>query len=303
MNVNKVIESFSSAPALEELSEHERNRFAGIARRIHRAGFDWYFAESGKVCWGLKELSATRAVRRMGRLTFERGSAAIAIALGKVSRPSFLEQHQVAMEELAGVGPRYVVPLSIAQELFDDEAFIQELREHFNARSVVGYLPDDYKRPLTESARKHGAQPATTPLDEAAPIGTMIQRLAWLRNGHSKFARAVKEQWGGKCAVHGLDLPPGLLIASDIVPWAESDEFEKADPQNGLLLSSPIDALFDRGYISFTSTGNILISDRVDEPLLHAYGLRRDCSINRELIVGKMEEYLRRHRKSHGFPA
>lgn len=63
------------------------------------------------------------------------------------------------------------------------------------------------------------------------------------------------------CVVERLPYP--VLIASHIKPFAQSDENEAYDPDNGLLLSKTIDSLFDLKYISFTDEGKIIFSKRV----------------------------------------
>ena len=52
-----------------------------------------------------------------------------------------------------------------------------------------------------------------------------------------------------------------LLRASHIKPWVNSSANEKLDIENGLLLCPNHDALFDKGFISFTDDGKIIISD------------------------------------------
>lgn len=56
-----------------------------------------------------------------------------------------------------------------------------------------------------------------------------------------------------------------MLIASHIKPWAKSDKFEKLDSNNGFLLCPNHDKLFDEGYISFSDTGELLISEELTE--------------------------------------
>jgi len=51
-----------------------------------------------------------------------------------------------------------------------------------------------------------------------------------------------------------------LLIASHIKPWVKSDDKEKIDPKNGLLLTPTFDLLFDRGFITFTDDKKMHIS-------------------------------------------
>jgi HNH endonuclease len=41
------------------------------------------------------------------------------------------------------------------------------------------------------------------------------------------------------------------LIASHCKPWRDSDDEERLDGENGLLLTPSMDHLFDRGFISF----------------------------------------------------
>ena len=58
-----------------------------------------------------------------------------------------------------------------------------------------------------------------------------------------------------------------FLIASHIKPWHQSENQERLDVNNGLLLCPNHDAVFDKGYISFDIYGNILISTSLDEYL------------------------------------
>jgi putative restriction endonuclease len=49
-----------------------------------------------------------------------------------------------------------------------------------------------------------------------------------------------------------------FLIASHIKPWRLSDNQEKLDGNNGLLLSPHVDCLFDKGWLSFKDNGDVL---------------------------------------------
>ena len=48
-------------------------------------------------------------------------------------------------------------------------------------------------------------------------------------------------------------------------PWKASNNREKLDTDNGLLLCVLHDGLFDKGLISFSPTGNILISETLTQ--------------------------------------
>jgi hypothetical protein len=84
------------------------------------------------------------------------------------------------------------------------------------------------------------------------------------------------------------------LRASHIKPWAESNNEEKLDGYNGLLLSPHVDHLFDRGFISFTDTGSVLVSKELNRIVLDQW------SIHSEVNIGRFKEmqakYLEYHR-------
>ena len=84
------------------------------------------------------------------------------------------------------------------------------------------------------------------------------------------------------------------LRASHIKPWSASSDHEKVDGYNGLLLSPHVDHLFDRGFISFEDSGDILISKTLSQSVLDKWSL--DSGKN----VGKFEQphhdYLEYHR-------
>ncbi len=66
------------------------------------------------------------------------------------------------------------------------------------------------------------------------------------------------------CAVSGLQNAQ-FLIASHIKPWSVSNDQERLDHFNGLLLTPNFDRLFDRGFISFKLNGEIVISKSLDQ--------------------------------------
>jgi hypothetical protein len=150
-----------------------------------------------------------------------------------------------------------------------------------------------------------GAPPGTGSV-APTPEGMMVQRLVWIRKNHAKFRDPVEQHWEGRCAVadHNCDDHPGLLIASHIFPWARSNPREKTDVDNGLLLSSPIDRLFDQGLISFADDGLMLVSSDLAPRTRKIFGLKAGMKIaNSKKITKGMRKYLAKHRKLHGFQA
>lgn len=69
------------------------------------------------------------------------------------------------------------------------------------------------------------------------------------------------------------------LRASHIKPWAASDNHEKIDGYNGLLLSPHVDHLFDRGFISFEDSGNILVSKELNPKVLEQWSLHSSQNV------------------------
>lgn len=96
-----------------------------------------------------------------------------------------------------------------------------------------------------------------------------------------------------KCRVTGVT-DPRHLRASHIKPWRDSNDEEKLNGCNGLLLSPHVDHLFDKGLISFSDDGNLLLSQVLDPALLTQWGIPQD------LCVGKFSReqsvFLKYHR-------
>lgn len=90
--------------------------------------------------------------------------------------------------------------------------------------------------------------------------GTEVERIVRQRVGQDSFRDAMMDYWGGACAVTGVALPE-VLRASHAKSWADCEtDKERLDVFNGFLLVANLDALFDRGLISFEDTGAMLVS-------------------------------------------
>lgn len=70
------------------------------------------------------------------------------------------------------------------------------------------------------------------------------------RKGQDYFRRMILANYGGRCALTGIDIPQ-LLLASHIIPWAEkSHEKDRLNPCNGICFSALYDKAFDKGLIT-----------------------------------------------------
>jgi predicted restriction endonuclease len=79
-----------------------------------------------------------------------------------------------------------------------------------------------------------------------------------IRLGQSKFRKGVLKNFGSKCALTEI-CEPALLTASHIIPWAHKKQY-RADISNGICLYVEIDALFDKGFITFNDKLETIIS-------------------------------------------
>lgn len=132
-------------------------------------------------------------------------------------------------------------------------------------------------------------------LEQNLPGITERKGLVTSRVGQGAYRKGIIHRWEYKCAVTGFD-KLDVLIASHIVPWAESTDPERLDIHNGILLSPTYDALFDRHLISFENNGRIILSDAIDPKAYRKIGVTGD-----ERIVNLSRyniEYLERHRLS-----
>ncbi|WP_312310301.1 HNH endonuclease [Stenotrophomonas indicatrix] len=88
-----------------------------------------------------------------------------------------------------------------------------------------------------------------------------------------------------------------FLRASHIKPWAESTHSERVDGENGLLLTPHADLLFDRGWISFSSSGRLLISSNLPFDVQDRLGLKLDPSLRHGIFSPKQLGFLAFHRE------
>lgn len=129
--------------------------------------------------------------------------------------------------------------------------------------------------------------------DPSIPM-TEREALVKSRIGQGRFRENLKKFWSGKCAVTGLSMTQ-ILKASHIKPWRDSDNYERLDGFNGLLLTPNLDSLFDRFLISFDHGGRIMISQSVDSKSLNLLGVDGEMRLLK--VDKEHQSYLEYHRK------
>jgi predicted restriction endonuclease len=116
-------------------------------------------------------------------------------------------------------------------------------------------------------------------LSDTSITETVKASLVQARRGQGLFRRRVHLIEIG-CRVTQVTAEK-LLIASHIKPWASSTNEERMSGNNGLFLSPHVDALFDKGFITFSPKGKIEVSSKLDRDVLSRW------KIDTRLNVGK----------------
>jgi len=130
--------------------------------------------------------------------------------------------------------------------------------------------------------------------------GTTREQLVKVRVNQSTFRQIVLANYSFKCALSGIDIPE-LLVASHVIPWAESVE-ERMNPKNGICLSSLYDKAFDKGLISFSDQYRVLFSSRLKDNVGKEYyskyfePISHSCLATRGLKYPVAPEFLEWHR-------
>jgi putative restriction endonuclease len=180
-------------------------------------------------------------------------------------------------------------------ELSDDLADLLKslLQQAGNTLPITTVLPNT-EQADTVQADVEGHLEAdirqSTTIDE-----TEKEQLVKSRRGQGKFRQNVQE-YEVRCRITCVS-DARFLIASHIKPWRSSTNQERLDGQNGLLLTPNVDALFDRGFISFDDDGTLLISPVVNGQVRHQLGLPVDQTTNVGEFTDGQRNYLAYHRR------
>ncbi len=126
---------------------------------------------------------------------------------------------------------------------------------------------------------------------------TEKEQLIKARVGQGLFRQRL-EHVENKCRLTGIT-DKRLLIASHIKPWRNSNNIEKLDGENGLLLSPHVDRLFDRGWISFTDHGRILCSNNEIKQVMVSWNLNPGMNVGS--FTNSQKHYLQYHRDMNRF--
>jgi hypothetical protein len=150
---------------------------------------------------------------------------------------------------------------------------------------VSGDDLDVWEHRLEQQVEKDGSVPET---DREAIIRA--------RCGQGLFKQRVM-RIERKCRITGVENLTHL-IASHCKPWRDASNEERLDGENGLLLTPSVDHLFDRGFIGFENSGELIISPIAHTPSLQRMGIETEHRVNVGLFTEGQKHFLEFHRNS-----
>ena len=164
------------------------------------------------------------------------------------------------------------------------------------AEALIGLIGqaywDAYSAITAVQSPSELALPDTAIVEAGIAGPTFREQIVRARRGQGVFRANVllREE---SCRVTGVS-EPRHLKASHIKPWRDATDAERLDGANGLLLSPHIDHLFDEGYITFSSSQELIIVPEVRNKLLDAWGI--DAGVRVGEFSGEQNAYLDYHR-------
>lgn len=173
--------------------------------------------------------------------------------------------------------------------IFDYEALCKH-------NDSIVFIPIDSKKITELSKEDTKNEKIINDLIEKYGINGTVAREIVTRNSSVQelFRNNLIAKYGCKCAICDKKIE-SILIASHIVPSSESNVIEKADCENGLLLCSLHDKLFDRYLISFDfNTGKLIYAEPLKGQLVE-YQLSEDLTLEERFMTDERKDYLMKH--------
>ena len=110
----------------------------------------------------------------------------------------------------------------------------------------------------------------------------IYKRLVEARIGQGYFRDQILNRMN-YCIITGAK---NILEASHIKPWTKSNDEEKIDCYNGIMLSPNCHKLFDKGFFCFLDNGSIKISNKISKNEFDKL-VNEDKSIDKKPILNK----------------
>jgi len=231
-------------------------------------------------------------------------------AVAEATLPAYIAERPDPLDDQFWYGDGWrldVTYIDLPQAMFYRDWVPQVLSEmpaihspfHSGGKPNQGYLyelPNSVGEYVVALARQQGPDIAVQASQAASiPEGTETtrQQLTAARIGQGKFRKGLLDRWGSRCAVLGVSRLE-LLRASHIKPWTSSNNIERLDPANGLLLSAMYDSAFDALLLSFADDGTLMLASDFSLEEAIAAGINPTAKI--KISDAKTTGYLAEHR-------
>lgn len=125
--------------------------------------------------------------------------------------------------------------------------------------------------------------------------GQDVFRLVKQRNGQHKLRKTLLRNYNSKCALCNIT-NSNLLAASHINTWSESNQQDRIDPRNAILLCKLHDAMFEHGIISLAKNYEVIYSPKFD---FNSQGIATNLIFTPPMIQPPAQQFLTDHRMKH----
>ncbi|MBM6672417.1 HNH endonuclease [Marseilla massiliensis] len=199
----------------------------------------------------------------------------------------------------------YKLDSDMTSELIDEIMNLEEVsrlkREKYSTKHAMGdfraglnkflaFLKSDYCKKYEDSVLAEiNAIKNNTDLLKTEKEAIVLSRI-----GQGEFRKRLIDYWHG-CAVSSCRFI-SILVASHIKPWRDSDNEERLDVYNGLLLLPNYDKLFDLGYMTFDLNGNAVFSRLISKSDIQI--LRLNTRLRLINIESSHKKYLKYHNEN-----
>ena len=226
------------------------------------------------------------------RYMLEEGHIARKTSRDYVWRLRFLSQHYLIDESLTEERIASILAEEdirrVGRNVYHTRKAISDF--HGGLRKFLAFVKSDYRKRIQDSIIGQIKE-----IERSRAI-TKTERTAVLqaRVGQGSFRRQLINYWHG-CSISGCNVI-WMLVASHIKPWRVSNNTERIDVFNGLLLLPNYDKLFDLGYMSFLPNGKVVYSHLLDANDKQA--LQLSDSIHLLHVETRHKHYLKYHNEN-----
>lgn len=158
------------------------------------------------------------------------------------------------------------IAVAAARSVGLTESQLPDLSDAHTTGTAVLEGQDELEAADVESAVRTDMAKWAAERPDVPPADTERMLIGAVRIGQHRFAGRVLGNFGyrcGFCGLRGLETRPGvrgLLAASHIKPWRDSDHRERLDFRNGIAACPTHDVAFDTGLLTVTADLRIRVS-------------------------------------------